>query len=279
MKKIILFICAICCAISVVACGDKRDIQYGSETVSTIEVTGNKQTETESTTENRETTPFWEGEKYAYIIKPGEERTLHYDVDNDGEKEEVIVYAEEPQYIEEFPITKMKIVDNEKVLFETENLFDGLSAEYNSYMYFIVSENDKNYLLEFCHSHSGMGEDVRTYRVMEFLTDNKCEIIKEGLSDLSTTGHKFDVKADVEDAVEVYETVMNYITKKDSILLFDLDDYYKDMVYSSDDNVKYADERIEKNIFFDTIEYDGEDISVFREKVKAYCEMWIEQGA
>jgi len=239
----------------------------------TDEGTENSETAIEEIVSEENETFFWEKEEYSYIIKPEEEQVFHYDIDSDNEDESIIFYASEPVDKNCFPDTRMKIIDGDKVLFETVNFFDGLSSETNSYMYFIVEEDGKKCLLEFCDT-SHMGNDVRTFKVIEFLQDGTSKVIKEGRSDLSTS-HIFNTDTDVEDSVNLFKNVMSYLMDNNTILLFDLERNYDDMIYSTDDSIKSAEERFEGNIFYDAIEFEGNDVSEFREKIYDYCEIWV----
>ena len=182
-------------------------------------------------------------------------------------------------YQEEFPITKLKITDGDKVIFETYNLFDGLSHEYDSYTYYIVRKNGKNYLLQVKET-IWQGEDFKMYTLVEFKENGTRKVIERCGANLSVSpGYCVNNTMDIENGLTYYEKLMEYLLDESTILVFDLANGYEDMVYSSDENIKYADDRVEENVLgfnFTDKEYDnGKGIDKLRDMVERYCIYWM----
>lgn len=241
--------------------------------------TKESQSTEENTIEEVETTtgiPFWMAEEYSYIIKPGEVKSLHIDIDNDGKDEFIEIYATEPMDPNQFPDTMMRIIDGEQTIFQTDNFFVGLShCSYGNTRYYIVNESQKNYLLEY-YTDIWQGTELYRYRLIRFSADGTSEVVKTDDADLSVSPDynivENGVYNKVQDTLKFNDDMMKYLDDDNTILLFNLDTNYEDMVYSYDGNVKGADARIDKDPL-DQYSWDVEG-DTLEERVRALCEYW-----
>jgi len=184
--------------------------------------------------ENYSPTKVWEYPEYSHIIRPNCEYYTNYDIDNDGRGEEVVLYTIESELYYEFPITKIKIIEGEKILYETDTILEGAKNHSDTDItYYLVNKDGKNYLMKYEHS-SLQGEEKWNCELISIDADGNAEVVETLKANLSSGAWFKNV--DLEENKAFYDAMMKYYTDTKMTIVVSLSADYSKMIYTTKAN-------------------------------------------
>ncbi len=288
-NKVLLVLVLVCTMNCLIACseGEKTEKPETKKNSTVVEDNESEKTldETKDISENEtyndtseEETYIWETEKYSHFLKPGEACTYECDIDNDGEYENIILYASQSEKNNEFPKTRISIEKDGEKIYESDYILEG-AKEYcdNDVTYYVLNEGGKNYLM--CYTHfCWQGQEYWEYNVMSIMSDGENEVVKTDKANLS--GGVWFVENDIEANEQFYNTMMSYYENNDMTLLLSRTSDYCKMIYSTKEHKLTQKDRLENEPFeqvinedsFEALGIEWNENDTWKEKLTAYNE-------